>query len=106
MTVFFKSHEITIMRMRRVGNSINRFLSATFTAVPADIQGVPAERVNLFGGRIGKTYQGFVDASVPIQEGDVVQVTDTGKRYAVQAVTVFEGAGLLDHKELILIAQE
>lgn len=106
MTLHFISDEITILRFRQVGSGINRTLSATFTSYYADIQPVPAERVDRIGGRIGKTYEAFVDPSVSVEEGDVVKVTDTGKRYAVTAVSTWQGAGLLDHKQLILIAQD
>lgn len=106
MTLFFNSDEITILRYRLKGGGINRFLSATFTAYSTDIQPLPADRVNFFGGRIGHMYTAFVDPEVPIEEGDVINVVDTNKRYAVKAVSVYEGAGLLDHKELILVSQD
>lgn len=106
MTVFFTSDEIIIKRYRQTGSGINRLLSATFTTYEADIQPIAAERVDLFGGRVGKTYQAFVNPDTPVEEGDVVQVVDTGKRYAVKAVSTYEGAGLLDHRELILMAQD
>lgn len=105
MTLFFQNHEITILRLRQ-RNGITRTMSATGTVHPADIQPITDERLNLFGGRIGKMYQAFVNPDCTVEEGDVVRVVGSGKTYAVNAVSTYAGAGLLDHKELILISQD
>lgn len=103
MTVFFQSHSITIRRLRPFGAAKQNF-SATYTAYQADIQPLGGARVNDVGGRIGKTYEAFVDATVDVREGD--QIDDGyGTRYSVKAVSYFHGAGLLDHKYLILESQ-
>lgn len=105
MTVFFKNHQITIYRSRRKG-STNKFgMSATFTAYQADIQPASQERIEMVTGRFGATFVAFVDANVNIKENDQV-VTEDGKRYAVKGVSHWEGAGLLDHVELILTSQD
>lgn len=105
MTVFFKSHQITIYRNRKVGSS-NRFsISATFTSYSADIQPASQERIEMSGGRFGKTYLAIVDVDVDIKENDQIQVVG-GARYSVKGVSTWRGAGLLDHKELIISAQD
>lgn len=105
-TVFFRNSEITIYRQRRKG-STNRFgMSATYTAYPADIQPAAKERIEMTNGRFGKTYQAFIDASVDIKEGDQVVTTGDSKRYSVTGVSKWSGAGLLDHIELIITAQD
>lgn len=105
MTIYFKNHEIQIYRKRRVGSS-NRFtISATFTAFSADIQPATRERIEMFGGRFGAMFTAFVDVSIDVRENDQV-VTEDGKKYSVKGVQVWAGAGLLDHKELVLIAQD
>lgn len=102
MTLFFASHEITIRRMRPYGSNKQNY-SATYTAYHADIQPLSGSRLDQAGGRLGTTYQAFVDPSVPVKEGD--QIDSGGTRYSVKAVIYFHGAGLLDHKELILTSQ-
>lgn len=105
MTVFFKNHQITIYRNRRKGTS-NRFgMSATFTAYESDIQPASQQRTEFVSGRIGATYTAFIDATVDIKEGDYIQI-ENGKRYAVKGVQVWQGAGLLDHIELLLTSQD
>lgn len=102
MTLFFASHEITIRRLRTF-DQLKQNYSATFTAYQADIQPLDISRTNMAGGRIGATFQGFVEAAVDIREGD--QVVSGGYTYSVNSVAHYQGAGLLDHKELILIKQ-
>lgn len=104
MTIFFPADSITIRRERNFGGGLKFKFSATYTAYPADIQPVEAERVNLFGGRIGKTYEAWIDSSVDVKEGD--QIVNDGETYSVTAVSTFQGAGLLDHTSLILIKQD
>ena len=104
MTIYFPSHTITIRRERNFGGGIKFRFSATYTAYPADLQPLEETRVNLVDGRIGKTYEAWVDSGVDIKEGD--QIVTSGKTYSVQAVSTFQGAGLLDHKSLILIQQD
>lgn len=102
MGMFFLSHQITIRRLRPFGQAKQNF-SATYTAYSADIQPIEGQRVNDVGGRIGKTYEAFVEATIDIREGD--QVDANGYRYSVKAVSTYQGAGLLDHKHLILEQQ-
>lgn len=104
-TLFFKNHEITIYRRRRIAGT-NRFnMSATFTIYDVDIQPATSERIDMFGGRFGTVFTAFVDANVDIKENDQV-VTEDGKKYSVKGVQKWVGAGLLDHLELVLVAQD
>lgn len=105
MTIFFLNHEITIYRNRRIGSSHRFTMSATFTSYMADIQPASTSRLEMSNGRFGAVFTGFVASTVNIKENDQV-VTEDGKRYSVQGVAVYEGAGLLDHKELILVSQD
>lgn len=101
--MFFNSHEITIRRLRKTSGYSSNY-SATFTAYNADIQPADINRIGLVdGGRIGSVYEGWVDVGVQIKEGD--QLDTNGQRFSVQSVNYYHGAGLLDHKHLILIAQ-
>lgn len=100
--MFFPSHSIIIRRLRPYGAAKQNF-SATYTSYLADIQPVEGPRINDIGGRIGHTYQGFVGAEVEVREGD--QIDSGGVRYSVKAVSYYHGAGLLDHKVLILESQ-
>lgn len=104
MTLFFSNEQITIRRAHNIGGLKYAF-SATFTVYSADIQPSGGERINQSGGRIGKTYDAFVDASVNIKEGDQIK-TANGKQYVVKAVSIYSGADLLDHIQLIIEAQD
>jgi hypothetical protein len=99
MTVFFESHQITIRRLRPAG-AIKQAYSATYTAYGADVQPIEGPRINDVGGRIGKTYEAWIDSEIDIREGD--QIDSGGVRFSVKAVSHYHGAGLLDHKHLIL----
>lgn len=103
--IFFNQSEITIYRRRKIGSSDRYAMSATFTAYNADIQPASAERVAEVDGRYGAIYTAFVDANVDIKEGDQVKVIG-GKTYGVKGVQKWEGAGLLDHIELVLESQD
>jgi len=108
-TIFFKSHQIQIYRHRRIGNA-NRFaISATFTVYDADIQPASRERIEMVEGRFGKVWTAFVDATVDVKEGDQLAITDKNSsvvRYSVRGVSTWDGAGLLSHKELIIVSQD
>lgn len=106
-TLFFKNHSITIFRRRRKGSSDRYALSSTFTAYWSDIQPATQERTEFVQGRIGATYTAFVEANVDIKESDQVRIiggTFDGKVFGVKGVQHWEGAGLLDHIELVLVA--
>lgn len=103
MTLYFKSHEITIYRSRHQGNNKYTY-SATLTAYQADIQPIDPQRVDSVGGRIGKTWIAFVSTTVDVKEGDII--VSGGVRYGVKGVSSWQSAGLLDHKELILTSQD
>lgn len=99
MTVFFESHQITIRRLKQ-RSGYNQSYSATYTAYGADVQPIEGQRINEVGGRIGKTYEAWIDPEIDVREGD--QIDSGGVRYSVKAITYYHGAGLLDHKHLIL----
>ena len=103
MTIYFATNSIEIRRERNTSGLKFKY-SATFTTYVADIQPLEEQRTNLVDGRIGKTYEAYVDASIDVREGD--QIVTSGQIYAVQAVSTFSGAGLLDHTSLILIKQD
>lgn len=104
MTLFFGNNEITIYRNRKKGSADRFAFSATFTGYDADIQPASQERTEFVQGRFGKTFTAFVEANVNIKEGD--QVIASGKKYSVKGVSVWEGAGILDHIELLLTSQD
>lgn len=106
MNIFFNSSDVQIYRRRRIGSANRYAISATLTVFPADIQPLDPERLEMVDGRYGATYETFMDASIDIKEGDQVVDTATGKRYSVRGVSQWSGAGLLDHKEVILVSQD
>lgn len=109
MTLYFPNHAITILRKRRKASSDRYAMSATYTAYNADIQPASQERTEFVQGRFGATYTAFVDASVDIKEGDQAHIiggTYDGKVFSVKGVQHWEGAGLLDHIELVLVSQD
>lgn len=105
-SIYFKSHEITIYRQRRKGNTDRYGMSATFTSYNADIQPESrSERLEMAGGRFGTVWTAYIDESVNIKEGDQV-VDGYGKRYSVKGVVKWQGAGLLSHQELTLVSKD
>lgn len=103
--LFFASHQI-IIRRQRSKSGLRWALSATGTVQEADIQPIEGERINLVQGRIGKTYEAWMDASIDVKEGDQLKIVDTGKLFAVKAVSTYQSAELLDHHHLILMSQD
>lgn len=104
MTIFFSSHDIQIHRRRRIGSANRYAISATLTVYEADIQPIDPERLEMSDSRYGAVYETFMDASIDIREGDQVVDTSNGKRYSVRGITEWDGAGLLDHKEIVLVS--
>lgn len=104
MTIFFSSQDLTIYRRRQRSGTDRYGLSVTLTVASADVQPASLERTQAAEGRIGATWDAYVDKDIDIKEGDQLVDTSTGKRYSVKAVTNWYGAGLLDHKELVLMS--
>jgi hypothetical protein len=103
-TLYFPSDQIQIYRQRRISGTDRYSVSATYTAYKADIQPASPERTQMFSGRFGQVFTAFVEVNVDIKEGDQVQTAN--KRYSVKGVQKWQGAGLLDHIELVLVAQD
>lgn len=109
MTLFFVNHQIQIYRRRRKGTSDRYGLSATFTAYSADIQSMSPDRAQYVQGRFGATFDAYLDTSADIKEGDQVHVIGgiyDGKVFSVKGVEHWEGAGLLDHTHIVMVAQD
>ena len=105
MVLYFPNHTIQIYRHRRKGSTNRYGMSATLTAYQADIQPASIERQQIYGGKVGETYDAFVESSVSIKEGDEV-LTEDGVRYSVKGVSGWSGAGMLDSKELLLASKD
>lgn len=109
MTLFFANHQIQIYRNRRKGSSDRYGMSATFTGYNSDIQPASQERTQFIGGSIGAVYTAFVDTDADIKESDQVHIIGgvyNNKVFSVRGVQHWEGAGLLDYTELVLVAQD
>lgn len=105
MTIFFHSLDLQLYRKRRKGVSNRYGMSATLTVLEADVQPLDAERLAMVpDGKFGATYQCFIDPSIDVKEGDQAVDTATNKRYSVKGVSTWDGAGLLSHKEIILVS--
>jgi len=105
MTLFFNSNQITVYRNRKVAGKNLFGMSVTGTAYSIDIQPASDQRTQFLNGRFGATFIAYVDSYVDIKEGDQV-LTEGNKRYSVTGVANWSGAGLLDYKELVLVAQD
>lgn len=105
MTLFFANHQITIYRSRKVANKDQFGMSATGTVQSIDIQPASDARTEFVNGRIGATFTAFVSVDTDVKENDQI-VTEDGKRYSVRGIAIWDGAGLLSHKELTLVAQD
>lgn len=105
MTLFFPNDQIQVYRNRRIGSTHRFSVSATGTLWQADIQPASPQRQENIQGHFGATFTAFVDVDCDVKEGDQLH-TDDGKVYSVKGVGIWRGAGLLDHKELILVSQD
>ena len=103
-TLFFPSSQIQIVRRRRIAGTDRFAMSATYSVLPADIQPATKERMEMFSGRFGTVFTAFVDITVDVKESD--QIVSGGKKYSVKGVQKWQGAGLLDYIELVLVAQD
>lgn len=106
MTLFFTSDQIQVYRRRRIGSNHRYNISATGTVWPADIQPASPDRQESIQGRFGAVFTCFVDPECDVKEGDQIHIVDTGKVYSVKGVNKWQGAGLLDHKELLLTSED
>ena len=109
MTLFFTNHQIQIYRSRRKSNTDRYGMSATFTSYNSDIQPANQERTQFVGGSIGAVYTAFVDTNVDIKLSDQIHViggTYNNKVFSVKGIQHWEGAGLLDYTELVLVSQD
>lgn len=107
-TLYFTNSEVIILRTRQKGSSDRYGMSATYTAIAADIQPDSPERIQMLGGRPGHSYTGFISTDFLIKEGDRLVVIDNNqrtKKYEVRGVNYWQGAGLLDHQELTLTSE-
>jgi len=106
MTLYFSNATITIRRNRRIGSADRYSMSATFTAYPATIEPILPERQQYYPGAPGHNFTGFVDVNTPVKENDEIVNVSDGKKYTVRGINIWQGAGLLDHKELTLVAKD
>src|SRR5688572_5400467 len=110
MTLYFTNANIIILRNRFIGSSYRTSMSATFTAMAADIQPASPERTEFINGRPGHVFTGFVSVDHLIREGDRLVVLNSnhtrGKSYEVRGVNYWQGTGLLDHQELVLVDED
>ncbi len=107
-SLFFTNSTIQIYRNRRIGSTNRYTVSATGTVHLSDITPASLERTEFQNQAIGKTYIGYVEVDVDIKEGDeaVVDSGDLSTRYSVKGVSRWEGFGIVDCKELILVAKD
>lgn len=104
MTLFFPNESIQIYRNRRIGSAHRFSMSATGTIWRADIQPASQTRQESLQGRFGAVFTAFVEVDCDVKEGDQIHVGT--KVYSVKGVNIWRGAGLLDHKELLLTSQD
>lgn len=106
MTLYFPSDQIQVYRERRIGSAHRYSMSATGTVWPADIQPASPQRAEMVqgGGHFGAAFTAFVDVDCDVKEGDQLHVGT--KVYSVKGVDIWRGAGLLDHKELLLTSED
>lgn len=105
-TLYFTNSQIRIYRFRQVGSSQRWSISATFTAYEATIEPATPQRTEMASGQIGHVFTGFVSIDADVKEGDQLRIIGDDKIYNVKGVSRWEGAGLLDHLELTLIAED
>lgn len=110
MALFFTNHEIKVYRNRRIGSNHRYTMSATGTVLPSDITPSGLERTEFQNQNIGKQYLGYIEVNADVKEGDEIVIADSSdlnaKRYSVKGVSRWEGFGIVDCKELILVSMD
>jgi hypothetical protein len=97
---YFLDRNTTVRRLRRKSTNLSAY-SATGTAYDCSFQDPSADRIQLVGGQIGKTYDIYVpDSSADIDAGDEVVIR--GIRYTVRAKEVVDFGGM-PHIALIAV---
>lgn len=108
--LFFNNHQVKVYRQRRVGSTNRHTLSATGTVYAADITPADPERSQFENQAVGKLYICYLEPDTDIKVNDEVVITDittlNGKRFSVQGVSHWEGFGLVDCKEVSLVAKD
>lgn len=105
MTLFFPSDQIQVYRQRRIGSAHRYSISATGTVWAADIQPASPDRVENIEERFSALQVAYVDVDLDVKEGDKIRTSD-GREYQVKGIQIWRGAGLLDHKELLLSSKD
>ncbi len=106
MTLYFPNNSIQIYRKRRIGTAHRFSISATGTVWQSDIQPASQTRQESISGRFGAVFTAFVEVDCDVKEGDQIHVIGDTKVYSVKGVSIWRGAGLLDHKELLLTSED
>lgn len=106
MTLYFPNETIQVYRSRRIGSAHRFSVSATGTLWPADIQPASPQRQETIKERFSAAFTAFVDVDCDVKEGDEIHVEGDSKVYLVKGVDIWRGAGLLDHKELLLTSED
>lgn len=110
MGLFFTNHQIQIYRNRRIGSNDRYTMSATGTVNPADITPASLERTVFENSAVGKTYIAYLEVNVDVKESDQITVVDSSsqnaKRYSVKSVSTWQGFGIVDCKELVLVSKD
>jgi len=57
-------------------------------------------------GQLGHVFTAFVDTDVNVMESDELRIVGSDKIYTVRGVNRWQGAGLLDHIELVLVRKD
>lgn len=102
----FPNEQIQIYRNRRIGTAHRFSMSATGTVWQADVQPASPQRQETIKERFSAAFTAFVDVDCDVKEGDQIHVVGDTKIYSVKGVDIWRGAGLLDHKELLLTSQD
>lgn len=89
---YFLDRTTTLRRLKKIGTTDRSAYSATGTAYDISQQDMQPDKVNLYGGIIGKTYDLYSpDSSTPVNAGDEVVIANA--RYSIRAKEVIDFGG-------------
>ena len=93
----------TLIASRLTAVSGNKKAFTTTTGFKANVQPLNPNKVALYEGAVGKTFQIYADGSLDVEEGDRFRDTSTSKIYKVKNGGVSRRAhGVVDFLEIIV----
>ena len=96
-----RNKQIIVSRLTTVSG--NKRAYATLTAAYVELQPASREKVDMFGGAMGKLFNCYADISADILEADMLRETSSGNLYKVKTGGVSKRSqGSIDYLQIVV----